>query len=223
MLHHTSLTFKEELTHRTGLTRVILHHTADSRPHTVEDVHKAQINTGFAGIAYHYFIRKDGEIYEGRPVWAIGAHTKGYNEDSIGVCFEGDFNKEKMSETQLEASVMLLSLLGLAREKEDYDVEICRHDDLVEGKVPSPGKLFPFDELMCRVNYCQDLLKSLFGEERDHEPWHMDWEARNHYNGMGDDEAVRRRMNAPEYVWSGNFYYEKIIDLFADIEEEDEF
>lgn len=49
----------------------------------------------------------------GRPRNTIGAHTNGYNSISVGVCFEGDFNVEKMSEKQLEASVMLISVLSL--------------------------------------------------------------------------------------------------------------
>ena len=235
MLYRTHLEFKEELNilNQDSIKYIILHHTADSRPHTVEDVHKAQINKGMAGIAYHYFIRKDGEIYQGRPLWAAGAHTKGYNYESIGVCFEGDFNKEEMGGMQFDAAVMLLSILSLAHigprndiesdgplevEDEENDVlyenpegvlldcytnEIVKHDDLVKGQVPSPGNLFPFDELMRHVCLCRDWLYALCGRQC-HEEELTDEEMRDYANmGYPMDRIFQ----------VGNFDYFNLLDL----------
>lgn len=43
----------------------------------------------------------------------IGAHTYGHNFESIGVCFEGDFNKEKMTDAQCSDEVIrFLFFLG---------------------------------------------------------------------------------------------------------------
>lgn len=44
---------------------------------------------GFSGIGYHYVIRRTGEIELGRPVGEVGAHVKGANTGSIGVCYIG--------------------------------------------------------------------------------------------------------------------------------------
>jgi len=44
---------------------------------------------GFDGIGYHYVIRRDGSVEKGRPEAKIGAHAKGYNAHSIGICYEG--------------------------------------------------------------------------------------------------------------------------------------
>ena len=44
---------------------------------------------GWSDIGYHFIIDRDGIVYEGRPVSRIGAHTKGYNKASIGVCLIG--------------------------------------------------------------------------------------------------------------------------------------
>ena len=55
----------------------------------------AQIDTwhrqrGFhLGIGYHYVIRRNGEIEEGRPEYMVGAHCVNHNSHSIGVCYEG--------------------------------------------------------------------------------------------------------------------------------------
>ena len=58
----------------------------------------AQIDTwhrqrGFhLGIGYHYVIRRNGEIEEGRPEYMVGAHCVNHNSHSIGVCYEGGLN-----------------------------------------------------------------------------------------------------------------------------------
>jgi N-acetyl-anhydromuramyl-L-alanine amidase AmpD len=44
---------------------------------------------GWSDIGYHYVIRRDGIIEGGRIVERAGAHTKGHNRDSIGVCMVG--------------------------------------------------------------------------------------------------------------------------------------
>jgi N-acetylmuramoyl-L-alanine amidase len=45
---------------------------------------------GWSDIGYHYFISKDGSIYPGRPEDVPGAHVRGHNARSIGVCLSGD-------------------------------------------------------------------------------------------------------------------------------------
>ena len=44
------------------------------------------------GIGYHYVIRRNGEIEEGRPEWMVGAHCLHHNAHSIGVCYEGGYD-----------------------------------------------------------------------------------------------------------------------------------
>lgn len=48
---------------------------------------------GFRKIGYHRYIRRSGLVESGRTVTATqfedGAHAKGYNEESLGVCYEG--------------------------------------------------------------------------------------------------------------------------------------
>lgn len=48
----------------------------------------------FAGIGYHWYIRKDGREILTRPEGRIGAHARGWNESSIGVCYEGGLDKD---------------------------------------------------------------------------------------------------------------------------------
>ena len=53
------------------------------------DLVKMHRKRGFNGCGYHFYIRRTGEICDMRPVERIGAHCKGHNEGSIGICYEG--------------------------------------------------------------------------------------------------------------------------------------
>ena len=146
MLHQTNLQFNETLVPRDTTKYIILHHSAVSSHHTVEDIHKWHLKKGWAGIGYHYFIAKDGEVYEGRPREMVGAHTRGHNEESVGICFEGNFDIEEPTKQQESSAVKLLAILGIAYS----DAILCRHSDFNQKKT-CPGKNFPFNNLLQRV------------------------------------------------------------------------
>lgn len=46
-------------------------------------------DNGWADIGYHYVIRRNGAVENGRPEGQMGAHTKGYNMRSLGICLVG--------------------------------------------------------------------------------------------------------------------------------------
>ena len=60
----------------------------------VEELEKAHRRRGFRGIGYHYYIRRDGTTLNTRPLELIGAHAKGHNAHSIGICYEGGLDSE---------------------------------------------------------------------------------------------------------------------------------
>lgn len=45
-------------------------------------------------IGYHFVIKFDGTIEEGRALQWYGQHTAGKNYNSIGVCFQGDITTD---------------------------------------------------------------------------------------------------------------------------------
>ncbi|MEE3385522.1 MAG: N-acetylmuramoyl-L-alanine amidase [Prevotella sp.] len=47
------------------------------------------VERGFSDIGYHYVIPTDGTIELGRKCNIAGAHVKGYNQYSIGICYVG--------------------------------------------------------------------------------------------------------------------------------------
>jgi len=46
---------------------------------------------GWSDIGYHAYISRTGDILQARPIEIQGAHVKGHNADSIGVCLAGGF------------------------------------------------------------------------------------------------------------------------------------
>lgn len=218
MIHNTCLEFKEELRYRDHTSYIILHHTEVDTPHTVEEVHQWHLNRkkeNMVGIAYHYYIRKNGKIYTGRPYGTIGAHAgEEYNPISVGIGYEGDFNKEKMSEEQENAGVMLIALLSLAYE----DAEVVMYCNLNDERT-DPGKNFPFESLMKKVDTCKSYLQALFGDQRT-EDFVVDYEWRHMHDHLGDEEEEMRRHNAPSIIHYGHFNYFDILDLLVNVEED---
>ena len=129
------------LAKRNAIDMIVLHH-AEASSCTAKDINRWHIGRGYSGIGYHYFINKKGEIYKGRPDNTIGAHAKGYNSTSIGICFEGRYNKEVMPQAQLQAGKELVTYL-----KKKYNItKVKRHKDLMA--TDCPGNLFPFEEIV---------------------------------------------------------------------------
>jgi len=71
------------------ITTVVIHHSAmpGSTFEDIDDLHRAR---GWDGIGYHWFITNEGTLREGRPEDQAGAHCRGHNADSIGICLSGD-------------------------------------------------------------------------------------------------------------------------------------
>lgn len=77
------------------IDKVIIHCTAtpEGREVTVKEIDMWHRARGFRKIGYHYVVHLDGRVEEGRPVREIGAHCKGENAHSIGVCYVGGLER----------------------------------------------------------------------------------------------------------------------------------
>lgn len=51
----------------------------------VDGIRRMHMAMGWQDIGYHYLIDRNGKVYDGRDDSVAGAHTLGYNSDSIGV------------------------------------------------------------------------------------------------------------------------------------------
>ena len=129
-----------ELSKRYLTKYIVLHHRAGNGD--ADSIHKQHVNNGWVGIGYHFYVRKDGSIYRGRPINSWGSHCIGYNDKTVGICFEGNFQDEKMPKVQLEAGQKLVDYLkGLYPE-----AEMRKHTELYP--TACPGVNFPFNEIV---------------------------------------------------------------------------
>lgn len=119
--------------------RRIVVHAAETYPNMdigakwVRDVHVNE--NKWRDIGYHLVIRRNGLPEVGRPIDQVGAHTLGFNNDSIGICLAGGKARPGKSASNytfdeqrtLHATLTLLTELY-------PDAEVCGHHDLVPGR-----------------------------------------------------------------------------------------
>lgn len=82
-----------------------------------KDIDRWHRERGFNEIGYHYVIDLDGTIEQGRAIEKIGAHCKGYNANSIGVCYIGGLDEDgrpcdTRTNEQKESLLILLETLS---------------------------------------------------------------------------------------------------------------
>jgi N-acetylmuramoyl-L-alanine amidase len=80
-----------------SIKRIVIH-CADSKP-SMTNVDAREIDRwhrlrGFAEIGYHFVIKRDGMVEEGRDLKDVGAHAVGHNADSIGICMAGGMSED---------------------------------------------------------------------------------------------------------------------------------
>lgn len=97
------------------IDKIIVHCSA-TRPS--QDIGAAEIDTwhrqqGWSEIGYHFVIRRNGQIENGRAVEKIGAHCKGHNAESIGICLVGGIDKDGKPENNF-TDAQFTSLRSLA-------------------------------------------------------------------------------------------------------------
>ncbi len=113
---------------------MIIIHCSAVRPDQTSSV--AQIETwhrqrGFhLGIGYHYVVRRNGQVENGRPEWMIGAHCVDHNSHSIGVCYEGGLDADgEYADTRTDAQkASLRSLLEDLHRRYPRAIIVGHHD-----------------------------------------------------------------------------------------------
>ena len=105
---------------------------------TVDDINKWHRERGFRGIGYHYVVYLDGSVHSGRTESEIGAHCKGRNSNSIGVCYIGGLDADgvtpKDTRTEMQKKA-LTELLGKLKEKYP-NAKIYGHRDFANKACP---------------------------------------------------------------------------------------
>ena len=89
------------------IDKIIIHCAATKEGHDIktETIKSWHVKgNGWSDIGYHFVIELDGSVKAGRPLHRSGAHTKGHNATSIGVCYVGGIDIDKRpKDTRTEA------------------------------------------------------------------------------------------------------------------------
>lgn len=63
-----------------------------------KEIRQWHLDKDWLDIGYHYVIRRDGTLENGRDLMAAGAHVAGFNSRSVGICLVGGVSNTGRSE-----------------------------------------------------------------------------------------------------------------------------
>ncbi len=123
------------------IDKIILHCAAtpegrDVKTETIKSWHVK--GNGWSDIGYHFVIELDGAVKNGRPLHRSGAHTKGHNATSIGICYVGGIDKDKKpKDTRTEAQRKAMDKLIADLKMDHPTATIHGHNEFAAKACPS--------------------------------------------------------------------------------------
>ncbi|MBM7835698.1 peptidoglycan recognition protein family protein [Clostridium sardiniense] len=121
--------------------KIIIHHPEYYG--SVQALNDVMRNMRFTMIGYNYYVRKDGSVWKGRPDNVTSGNCYGQNTQSLGVCFEGNYDKDSsMPDAQFNSGVELIRYL-----KSKYGInEVNGHKHYYN--TACPGRNFPLGRML---------------------------------------------------------------------------
>lgn len=126
----------------TNITHIILHCSATrvGQDVPVETIDRWHRKRGFDMIGYHYYIDINGVIHKGRELEKVGAHAKGHNVNSIGICYcggldtDGETPRDTLTFDQQDSMSSLILSLGTVLQQ---PLKVIGHNDISNKACPS--------------------------------------------------------------------------------------
>lgn len=138
-IEETNFHFTEPLLVRPKTDMIVIHHVGIPDGDTsAAAIHRAHLANGWAGIGYHYVIRKNGVIERGRPLAVVGAHAYGENYHTVGINVTGNFDKEVPTDAQMKSLTELVTALCRIYHIDPGPATIVGHRDV--NSTDCPGK-----------------------------------------------------------------------------------
>lgn len=121
------------------ITEIIIHCSAtiEGKDFTVKDIDRWHKQRGFKMVGYHFIIRLDGTIEQGRPLEMVGAHCTGHNAHSIGICYIGGLDKAgRPKDTRTQAQKDVLWSLVKSLQKKYPRATLHGHNEFANKACP---------------------------------------------------------------------------------------
>jgi len=110
---------------------IVVHCAASKGDVSAETIRQWHLDRGWRDIGYHYLIRTAGNLEMGRPIEQVGAHVRGHNSTSIGICLAGGFGGV-FDATDDQMTTLEILIRGLLSKYPDC--EVSGHNDYDLGK-----------------------------------------------------------------------------------------
>lgn len=104
-------------------------------------IRRWHISKGWTDIGYHYVIRRSGDVEEGRDIGKVGAHAKGHNTNSVGICLAG--GTKQINRSKSDANFTANQYHALRTLISDITKQIGRGLDVIGHREVNPGKACP--------------------------------------------------------------------------------
>lgn len=126
---------------------IVIHYSAtypdqDVTRDEVDGWHRAR---GFREIGYHWFIRRDGTLEEGRAEGTLGAHVRGHNSGTIGICWAGGLDRATGADVGVwnptpAQLACIMRLITDIQKRWPKAKRVIGHNDLVATQCPGLPK-----------------------------------------------------------------------------------
>ena len=144
-----------------NIDSIIVHCSATKagQDFTAADIDCWHRERGFNGIGYHYVVRLDGKLEKGRDVSLAGAHCKGWNERSVGICYIGGLDANgRPADTRTNAQKRVLYQIIMDLQREYNILQVLGHRD-TSPDLNGDGVIEPYEYV--KVCPCFDVKEFL--------------------------------------------------------------
>ena len=126
---------------------IVVHYSAtySDQDIGVKEIRKWHQDRGWRDVGYHWIIRRDGTLEEGRPEGTLGAHVRGHNSGTIGICWAGGLDRASgpntgvWNPTEAQEQTMVQLIRDIQKRHPDAK-RVIGHKDLVPTECPGLPK-----------------------------------------------------------------------------------
>ena len=133
------------------INKIIVHCSAtrEGENFDVAEIRKWHLARGFNDIGYHFYIDLYGEIHKGRDINKIGAHCKGHNRNSIGICYCGGVEADGKTPKDTRTTDQRRALVAVLRTLKAMfpNAVIHSHNDFANKACPSFNATLEYENI----------------------------------------------------------------------------